>query len=415
MGLFRGRCGDCHGIDATGVRGPDITQVWASGRTDEGLFKTIRNGVPGTEMPANPRVTDPEIWQILAFLRTIASAPSAAASRGIAANGEKTFKTMCASCHRVNGSAVVPGQTCREWIGALQGDDGAEDSRRHRGLGAGFEPVTLTPAGGQPIGRERTRICSRADHGRASGSKASRRTSWRASRTARGRPCARLRARLSDPELDDLRYLQTLRGFDPPFVSRRLACASSPERPSRPRPGSSPRPAGGTASASPLVSAQEIAKACRRRIAMGDLRRQLRQPSPQSLDPDHPANVNRLVPKWTFQTGVIGNFETTSLLRDNVLHVTGPLNVAGPSTRGRAGRSALSPRAARGASRPAAACQSRLQLLGDKLFMTTLDAHLLALDMRTGAPSGTRRSRSIRTATPPSRPSSPRAEVIGRG
>ena len=42
MGLFRGRCAECHGMDARGVRGPDITQVWASGRTDAGLFKTVK-------------------------------------------------------------------------------------------------------------------------------------------------------------------------------------------------------------------------------------------------------------------------------------------------------------------------------------------------------------------------------------
>ena len=34
------------------------------------------------------------------------------------------------------------------------------------------------------------------------------------------------------------------------------------------------------------------------------------------------------MPQWTFQTGTLGNFETTSLLRDNVLYVTGPQNVA---------------------------------------------------------------------------------------
>ena len=83
MGLFRGRCGDCHGIDATGVRGPDITQVWANGRSDQGLFNTIRNGVPGTEMPANPRVNDAETWQILAFLKTLAAPTAAAPPRGI--------------------------------------------------------------------------------------------------------------------------------------------------------------------------------------------------------------------------------------------------------------------------------------------------------------------------------------------
>ncbi len=41
-----------------------------------------------------------------------------------------------------------------------------------------------------------------------------------------------------------------------------------------------------------------------------------------------PANVNRLQPQWTFQTATLGNFETTPLLRDNVLYVTGPQNVA---------------------------------------------------------------------------------------
>ncbi len=51
-GLYRARCADCHGMDARGVRAPDLTQVWASGRTDDGLFKTLKNGVPGTEMPA---------------------------------------------------------------------------------------------------------------------------------------------------------------------------------------------------------------------------------------------------------------------------------------------------------------------------------------------------------------------------
>src|SRR5438094_5433991 len=77
-GLYRARCADCHGMDARGVRAPDLTQVWASGRTDDGLFKTVKNGVPGTEMPAiGARMFDQEIWQILAYLRTLAaSAPT---------------------------------------------------------------------------------------------------------------------------------------------------------------------------------------------------------------------------------------------------------------------------------------------------------------------------------------------------
>jgi alcohol dehydrogenase (cytochrome c) len=99
-----------------------------------------------------------------------------------------------------------------------------------------------------------------------------------------------------------------------------------------------------------------------------------------------PANVGRLVPKWTFQTGVIGNFETTSLLRDNVLYVTGPLNVAW-AIDARTGRQIW--RYRRELPEGLTACCGLVNrgfaMLGDKLFMTTLDAHLLALDMRTGA------------------------------
>ena len=39
MGLFRARCADCHGMDAHGVRAPDITLVWASARGNETPWK----------------------------------------------------------------------------------------------------------------------------------------------------------------------------------------------------------------------------------------------------------------------------------------------------------------------------------------------------------------------------------------
>src|SRR5712691_13113076 len=103
MGSFRARCADCHGMDAHGVRAPDITMVWASGRTDDGLFKTVKGGIPGTEMPANPRIFDDEAWQILAYLRTLAAPAPADPPRGNADKGEAIFRAQCASCHQVKG------------------------------------------------------------------------------------------------------------------------------------------------------------------------------------------------------------------------------------------------------------------------------------------------------------------------
>ena len=76
-------------------------------------------------------------------------------------------------------------------------------------------------------------------------------------------------------------------------------------------------------------SAGDSRRPASRRLALADLRRQLRQPPPQPADADHAATTcSACQPQWTFQTGTLGNFQTTSLLRDNVLYVTGPQNVA---------------------------------------------------------------------------------------
>ena len=41
-----------------------------------------------------------------------------------------------------------------------------------------------------------------------------------------------------------------------------------------------------------------------------------------------PANVNRLVAQWQFQTDTLGKFEATPLVVDGVIYVTGPLDTA---------------------------------------------------------------------------------------
>src|SRR5690349_21307055 len=99
-----------------------------------------------------------------------------------------------------------------------------------------------------------------------------------------------------------------------------------------------------------------------------------------------PSNVSTLKQVWTFQTATLGNFETTSLLRDNVLYVTGPQNVAW-AIDARTGRQIW--RYRRELPANLTACCGLVNrgfgVLGDKLFMTTLDAHLIALDMKPGA------------------------------
>ena len=223
MGLYRARCADCHGMDARGVRAPDITQVWASGRTDEGLFKTIKEGVSGTEMPANPRILDVEGWQILAYLRTLAAPAPTDPPRGNAVNGEKIFRANCAGCHRANGAGGRLGPDLSR-IGVARPREavllrirrGTEDFR------PGFEPVTLTPPSGPPIqgvkkNEDLFSVQIMDTRERIQGYEKDKMKSVK-NDTKSAMPVFGP-DRLSDSDLDDLlRYLQTLRGFNPAVV-----------------------------------------------------------------------------------------------------------------------------------------------------------------------------------------------------
>ena len=76
--LFRERCADCHGADAKGGRGPDLTRLWTTEGSDQRVFQTLRSGVPGSIMPSSP-APDDELWAIVAYLRNV----STAQTRGI--------------------------------------------------------------------------------------------------------------------------------------------------------------------------------------------------------------------------------------------------------------------------------------------------------------------------------------------
>jgi alcohol dehydrogenase (cytochrome c) len=102
-----------------------------------------------------------------------------------------------------------------------------------------------------------------------------------------------------------------------------------------------------------------------------------------------PDNVGGLVPQWIFQSGTFARgrgFETTPLVLDGVLYVTGANNFAW-ALDARTGRPFWQYRRelpndlTYGASAPV---NRGFGMLGDRLFMVTLDAHLLALDRRSG-------------------------------
>ena len=102
-----------------------------------------------------------------------------------------------------------------------------------------------------------------------------------------------------------------------------------------------------------------------------------------------PENVRRLVAQWTFQAEgmAIGRgFEATPLILDGVMYISGTGNYAWAVDM-RTGRQiwryrrVLPPGLTYGGGNPA---NRGMAALGDRLFMGTLDAHLIALNRNTG-------------------------------
>jgi len=106
-----------------------------------------------------------------------------------------------------------------------------------------------------------------------------------------------------------------------------------------------------------------------------------------TLDQITPANVKNLKLQWVYQAPVAGNWQTTPLVVDGVMYLTQRLNdvVALDATTGRAfWMYRYTP-----AQDRIVCCGANnrgLAILGNTLFMGTLDAQLIALDARTGRP-----------------------------
>jgi putative heme-binding domain-containing protein len=155
--IYRGRCGVCHGIDAKGYRGSDLTTGdWVHGGTDPQIFKTIRTGVPGTEMPGNPNMSEEEIWMVISYLRTLSAPGGAPVERGDAGRGEQIFwakdRGNCGQCHMIGSRGGRIGPNLSR-IGAARSAAALEREIRRPAevIPVGFETVTVVTKDGRRI------------------------------------------------------------------------------------------------------------------------------------------------------------------------------------------------------------------------------------------------------------------------
>jgi putative heme-binding domain-containing protein len=151
MALYRSRCSDCHGLDASGYRGPDLTALVGGGASDQQMFATIRRGVPGTEMPS-ANMPDDQIFQILAYLRNIGTVQATDKPSGNVEHGAQLFNAQCSSCHRVAGKGGRLGpDLSRVGIARSRVALVREIRTPNEFIAPGYETVTVVTKDGQKI------------------------------------------------------------------------------------------------------------------------------------------------------------------------------------------------------------------------------------------------------------------------
>ncbi len=103
------------------------------------------------------------------------------------------------------------------------------------------------------------------------------------------------------------------------------------------------------------------------------------------LDQINRGNAHSLMAKWVYQTGATGKLETSPLVVDGILYATAQDDRAFALDASTGRPIWIYQRQLPGDIRPCCGRVNRgLAILGDRVFLGTLDAHVIALDAKTG-------------------------------
>src|SRR5450432_3168556 len=114
--LYDKNCTACHGANAgAGDRAPAIVSGATSmrgQRSDAQIIAIIRNGIPGTAMPAwGSRLSNDDLVKLGAYIHALRGTALDSPLPGDVAHGEAVFwgKGQCGTCHAISGRGSVIG------------------------------------------------------------------------------------------------------------------------------------------------------------------------------------------------------------------------------------------------------------------------------------------------------------------
>jgi mono/diheme cytochrome c family protein len=120
--VYASTCAACHGADGEGTAiGPALNRAELLAKGDDSLRAATGEGIPGTSMLAfEDRLTDQEIKDVVAFIRSWSQGPSA---EGDAVSGAQGYASTCAACHGADGEGTAIGPALNRAELLAKGDD----------------------------------------------------------------------------------------------------------------------------------------------------------------------------------------------------------------------------------------------------------------------------------------------------
>jgi cytochrome c oxidase cbb3-type subunit 3 len=105
--IFRSNCAFCHGLTGTGGRGPNLVGLQ---RSDDDIKKVIRDGVPGSTMPAFSGFEQDDLNNLVKFIRDLSAGVSSDKVTGDPVAGRAVYdRAGCAGCHQIGGQGSTFG------------------------------------------------------------------------------------------------------------------------------------------------------------------------------------------------------------------------------------------------------------------------------------------------------------------
>jgi putative heme-binding domain-containing protein len=117
---YTNNCVYCHGPEGDQIPGINLLQgKFRRTLSDDDIARIIREGIPGTGMPAQ-NMNEGNARTIVAYLRSAAAGPAGTVAGGSATRGKTVFegKGNCTSCHRAAGAGSRSGPDLTD-VGAL--------------------------------------------------------------------------------------------------------------------------------------------------------------------------------------------------------------------------------------------------------------------------------------------------------